>query len=129
MALDDLPLRDDPFMIVELVGPPGSGKTAVAQAIIERLRAAGIDAVGFDELEDYRTRLGDRRLNRMNAVQRWLKLAPLRRRFPGLTAKLLRLVWDHRALTRKRWRKAKTLTVDPSELGEVSRRGASASSK
>ena len=70
-------------MIVELVGPPGSGKTAVAQAIIERLRAAGIDAVGFDELEDYRTRLGDRRLNRMNAVQRWLKLAPLRRRFRG----------------------------------------------
>ena len=94
-------------MIVELVGPPGSGKTAVAQAIIERLRADGIDAVGFDELEDYRTRLGDRRLNRMNAVQRWLTLAPLRRRFPGLTAKLLRLVWDHRALTRKRWRKAR----------------------
>ncbi|MFM2153795.1 MAG: hypothetical protein RL199_2230 [Pseudomonadota bacterium] len=32
-------------------------------------------------------------------------------------------------LSRKRWRKAKSITVDPSELGEVSRRGASASSK
>lgn len=94
-------------MIIELVGPPGSGKTAVADALIEALRSAGIDTVGFDELEDYRTRRGDRRLNRMNAVQRWVTLAPLRRRFPGLTANLLRLVWDHRALTRKRWRKAR----------------------
>jgi adenylate kinase family enzyme len=94
-------------MIVELVGPPGSGKTAVAQALIERLRSVGVDIVGFDELEDYRTRLGDRWLNRSNAGRRWRLLAPLRHQFPRLNAILIRLVFEHRALTRKRWRKAR----------------------
>ncbi|MFM8356353.1 MAG: hypothetical protein ACKOBM_15835 [Gammaproteobacteria bacterium] len=94
-------------MIIELVGPPGSGKTLAAGRVIELLRARGLDVVGYDELEDHRDRQGDRRLNRLGLAACWRSLAPLRSAWPHVVRQVLALIWLHRAFGRKRLRKAR----------------------
>lgn len=94
-------------MIIELVGPPGSGKTVAARRVIELLRVRGLDVVGYDELEAHRDAQGDRHLNRLGLMACWRRLAPLRLAWPDTVRQVLRLIWLHRALGRKRLRKAR----------------------
>lgn len=94
-------------MIIELVGPPGSGKTAAAGRVIELLRVRGLDVVGYDELEAHRDARGDRHLNRLGLMACWRRLAPLRSAWPDTVRQVLGLIWRHCALGRKRLRKAR----------------------
>lgn len=94
-------------VIVELIGLPGSGKTAATLRAIELLAARGVDVVGYDEFERYRTERGDRHLNRCNPVTRFVRLGDLRRRHPDALRRVRALVLLHGALSPKRWRKAR----------------------
>jgi len=94
-------------MIVELIGVPGSGKTEATLRALDLLAARGINCVGYEELERYRTERGDRYLNRCNLVARLFHFATLYRRYPAVVLRVRWLALRHGAIGRKRWRKAR----------------------
>jgi hypothetical protein len=107
-------------LVVELIGVPGSGKTVATRAAIERLASRGIDCVGYDELEGYRTDRGDRYLNRCNVfIWLWHCLA-LYRRYPAIVLRVRWLALLHGALSRKRWRKARRPVTNLIMIGHLS---------
>ena len=80
-------------MLIELIGPAGSGKTSLAKSAEALLRKAGVDVLGFGELERLESEIGIRSFRGDSRASRWRVIAGLLLRCPDIIVPILLLSW------------------------------------
>lgn len=82
-------------MLIELIGPAGSGKTSAALKAEALLGEAGIDVLGFDRLEELESEIGTRSFRGYDRVAQWRAIGALILKCPDIVLPILLLSWIH----------------------------------
>lgn len=93
-------------MRVEFVGPPGAGKSTVAQHLSEVDFAAPLHLLSFDDYQSINLDYGEKSIMQMPRVARWAILARFALRRPKLTLAVAGLIFLHGRPLLRRGRKA-----------------------
>jgi hypothetical protein len=96
-------------MLIELIGPPGSGKSTIARLLDRHLSASRLPYLSSAELLRLDHRMGERSLKQMDVARRLLALGGLLWRFPGLVTRVWLLALLHGPPLGRRLRRARRL--------------------
>ncbi|MBX6320540.1 MAG: hypothetical protein IRY94_01810 [Rhodospirillaceae bacterium] len=96
-------------MFVELVGPPGCGKTTTARLLDGLMERQGLRYVPFDELDRLDIAIGERHIKRSKFLRRMMSLAPLLWRHPSIMLGVLVIAAVHGPPYGTRFRYARRL--------------------
>lgn len=94
-------------MFVELIGPPGCGKTTITRLLDEWFADGPLPYVTSTELASFDRDIGEHYLERIGFIGRVFSLAPLLWRQPRVTVGVLILAAMHGPPYRKRFRRAR----------------------
>lgn len=96
-------------MFIELIGPPGSGKTTIAALLDEHLSRTTVNYISSGDLTRLDCELGDHHIKRIGLARRVISLAPLLWHHPRVAAIVLALAALHGPNRRERYRRARRL--------------------
>lgn len=96
-------------MIVEIVGPPGVGKTTIAAGLDELARSSALPLLSFADYQAMDREFGEAAIMKKQRVGRWATLAPLAWRRPRLFFPVVLLTLLHGRPLLRRGRKAQRL--------------------
>ncbi len=96
-------------MIVEIVGPPGVGKTTIAAQLDNLPRDQEVPLLSFAEYQLLDREIGEAAIMKKGRIERWLTLAPLCWRRPRLVGSMVMLTLMHGRPFLRRARKAQRL--------------------
>jgi hypothetical protein len=96
-------------MIVEIVGPPGVGKTTIAARLDEVSRDSVIPLLSFADYQKLDREIGERAIMKKGRIARWCTLAPMCWRRPRLVLRVALLTLLHGRPFLRRGRKAQRL--------------------
>lgn len=93
-------------MIVELVGPPGAGKTTLVETL-DSLDSRGLSMLTYEEYRSLDRELGESAIMKLDRWPYWRLIAPLCCRRPVMAISLFILVLLHGGPYKRRARKAR----------------------
>jgi adenylate kinase family enzyme len=96
-------------MIVEIVGPPGVGKTTIAARLDDSFRGSAVPLLSFAEYQALDREIGEVAIMKKARIMRWCTLAPMCWRWPRLVLSVAMLTLLHGRPFLRRGRKAQRL--------------------
>lgn len=96
-------------MIVELVGPPGAGKTTLAEELDRLDQRPGVTLLAFEEYRALDLEMGETAIMKLGRMAYWRTIGPVCLRRPGLAISLALLILLHGRPFKHRGRKARRI--------------------